>query len=103
MRDGFGYWLLMTAPATLSIEGDAAPLPPAAMPEYTVCTGWNLIGVKNGETAVSVEDYLAGTSPKVVYGYDNATGSYVQLLSGDNMEPGMGYWAAFLAPGTIYP
>jgi hypothetical protein len=103
MRDGFGYWLKMTAPDTLSIVGAAAPLPPASMPEYAVCTGWNLIGVKNGEAAVSVDDYLAGTSPKVVYGYNNATGSYVQLTSGAMMQPGMGYWVAFLAPGTIYP
>jgi hypothetical protein len=103
MRDGPGYWLLMNAPATLSIVGQANPLPPAPMPEYSVVTGWNLIGPKNGHASVVVDNYLAGTSFKVVYGYNNSTGAYYQVLSGAVLDPGTGYWVAFLAPGTIYP
>jgi hypothetical protein len=103
MRDGPGYWLLMNAPATLSIVGQAAPLPPSPMPEYSVVAGWNLIGPKNGEAAITVDNYLAGTDFKVVYGYDNTSGTFYQVLSGGMLEPGEGYWVAFLSPGTIYP
>jgi hypothetical protein len=104
MRDGPGYWLLMNAPDTLSIEGELGPADGnAGMPEYNVCTGWNLIGVKNGETPITIDAYLAGTDFKVAYGYDNTTGSYFQLTSGSMMNPGEGYWVAFLSPGIIYP
>lgn len=103
MRDGFGYWLLMNDPDTLPVVGSIAPMPPGTMPEYQVCEGWNLIGVLNGEDPVSVADYLEGTDYKTVYGFNNATNSYVQLLSTSLMQPGQGYWVVFLSPGTLYP
>jgi hypothetical protein len=101
MRDGLGYWLLMTAPATLSIEGDLMPAMPALPPEYAVCTGWNLIGPRIGEASVAVQSYLEGNTYSAVYGYDNGTGAYFQVLSGDMLDPGNGYWVAFSSAGVI--
>ncbi len=71
-------------------------------PAYDVYVGWNLIGFKS-TTARTVSDYLAGIDGKwtMIYGYAN--GSYFVAQSGDQMQPGLGYWIAVTATGTIYP
>ena len=97
MEDGKGYWIQMDAggPYTLTIEGRAAPVPPGVPPEYTVYTGWNMIGFKS-TLAGPVEDYLGGLDGKYdsLFGYDCAAIPPVYDYPGpaENMNPGWGYW-----------
>jgi hypothetical protein len=102
MRDGDGYWVLMDAPDTLSIVGNALPIPPQAPPSYEVCEGWNLIGFKSNTQRLA-SDYLAAIAGKytVIYGY--AGGVYFLVQGSDNLTPGLGYWMAVIQPGIIYP
>jgi hypothetical protein len=97
-RDGWGYWLLMDAPDILGVAGTLeAPEPP---PSYSLCVGWNLIGVRSS-VPVLASEYLATIDGKykVIYGYHN--GSYFSVSADDELIPGQGYWIAMLQEGTI--
>lgn len=101
MVDGKGYWIEMSSPATLIIEGQELPDPPAALPAYSVVEGWNLIGFKS-TTPRTADDYLLAIDGKytIVRGYD---GSYTDIAAGQNLDPGYGYWISMTEPGVIYP
>ncbi len=103
--DGQGYWIEMTADATLTISGVELPAPPDAPPTYDVYAGWNLIGFKS-VVAKTATLYLAGDAFDAfvrLYGYDAAGAVYTTVLIGGNLQPGQGYWLAVNADGTIYP
>jgi hypothetical protein len=103
MRDGQGYWVKSVGAATLWVIGLDNPLPPTSPPQYTVLSGWNLIGYKSQGDDGGIEDYL-GTpvfdDAQALYGFDAAT----QLFGTPTFfQPGEGYWLAGLLGGTIYP
>jgi hypothetical protein len=105
MVDGQGYWFEMTADNTLTISGVELPAPPDAPPAYSVYEGWNLIGFKSVD-AKTATVYLAGDAYADfvrMYGYDTADVVYTNVLIGDSLQPGQGYWLAVSADGTIYP
>ena len=100
ISDGWGYWVLMNAPATLSITGEQFPEPPTTPPSYSLCTGWNLIGVRSA-TPILVSDYLSSIQGKwaVIYGYDGST--YFTVPNTGYLMPGFGYWIAMTEPGIV--
>jgi len=102
MVDGKGYWINMTAAATLTVHGVVNPLPPATPPAYSVAAGWNLIGFKS-TTAMTAGDYLAAIAGQWtrIWGYTN--GQYGAVTSSGMLQPGGGYWIAVTSAGTIFP
>ena len=76
-----------------------AQLPPA----YDVVAGWNMVGFKSRATNVTAEDYLDGTEYVRIYGFKNGAWFTIPDPDVDLMEPGLGYWVAFIEPGTVYP
>ena len=106
MNDGWGYWIDMgTATATLINNGyQLVGPPPAVPPYYDVVVGWNLIGFKS-PIPRSPGDYLAGINGRyvVIYGFANGVYFLVGSPGNESLQPGLGYWIAVTAPGTIYP
>jgi len=102
VSDGKGYWIKMTGPDTLEYAGvEMITDPPQPPPTYDVVVGWNLIGFKS-TTPMAAGDYLNSlTGISRIYGFEN--GMFTAVTSGDMMMPGMGYWLAVSATGTIYP
>lgn len=100
--DGKGYWINMSAPATLTVTGLELPAPPAVPPTYAVVTGWNLLGFKS-ITARANSAYLTGTDYRFpIYGF--SAGAYTTISSGAaDFQPGHGYWVYFNASGIITP
>jgi hypothetical protein len=95
---GSGYWINMTAPATLTITGTHP-----VQTSIPLCTGWNLIGypsvgVKTVSTALSsisgkydlVWQYRASDLADPWKSYNPSVPSSLNDLT--NMEPGFGYW-----------
>lgn len=101
MVDGKGYWIEMNELAVLTVVGQELPDPPAALPAYSVVEGWNLIGFKS-TTPRTAHSYLLAIDGKytLVRGY---SGSYFTVGTGENLDPGSGYWISITEPGTIYP
>jgi len=106
MRDGPGYWLIMTGADTLNVSGEMMPLAPETPPTYQVCDGWNLIGFKS-TVPKTPGVYLAGIDGKYTIIYGFANGMYFQAgVDGgghEYFEPGLGYWIALKEAGEIYP
>ena len=98
MEDGKGYWVLMNAPATLTVEGFVMPPPPVVPPTYAVVAGWNLIGFRSLET-MDAQDYLEGVNWTVLWRFDEE--GFTQVLPTHDLTPGLGYWLYALEPGTI--
>jgi len=100
MVDGEGYWISMTASATLTVSGTEMPVNPFdPLPAYPVVEGYNLMGFKS-TTPMTVSEYLLGVEYVRIYEYVDG---YHMLTASDNMMPGRGYWIAVSEPGTIYP
>jgi len=102
LEDGYGYWILMDASGTFTVDGVVALPPPNLPPSYDVCEGWNLIGFKSCDP-MTVNDYLAGIAGDYTVVYASVEGSLVRIEGSDQMEPGCGYWVAVTEAGTIYP
>ncbi|MBI2908917.1 MAG: hypothetical protein HYX92_14840 [Chloroflexi bacterium] len=102
MTDGKGYWIKMTAAATLTVSGSELPAPPATPPTYSVAEGWNLVGFKS-TTAKTNGAYLTGTNYRFpIYGYSG--GAYTTIsASSSNFETGKAYWVYFNAAGVVSP
>jgi hypothetical protein len=102
MEDGKGYWIKMSAPATLTVHGVVISLPPAAPPTYSVLLGWNLIGFTS-TSSMTANTYLAGVKDKwaSLWTFDPAIGTYVKVLGMDLMLPGRGYWIYMTEAGVI--
>jgi len=108
MTDGKAYWINMGANQTLHLAGREMPEGAQLPPTYPVVAGWNMVGFKSipwNATNVTAEDYLAGTDPVRIYGFENGSWFFISGPPYDDpkMEPGLGYWVAFTEPGTIYP
>jgi hypothetical protein len=102
MKDGQGYWIQMSAPDTLIVQGTPLPPPPMLPPSYAVFVGWNQIGFTSTHNQ-PVQDYLGGDlyhAMSSLYGYDVNTGLY---FVPSQFEPTRGYWLGSTAAGTIYP
>ncbi|WP_243113858.1 Ig-like domain-containing protein [Desulfofundulus salinus] len=104
MRDGKGYWVKVNGDCSFAVEGVEMPVGPQVPPSYELVPGWNLIGFKS-TVPEKASEYLAAMAGKytVIYGYDAATQRFHQVLAGENLQPGKGYWIAVTAPGYIYP
>lgn len=102
VRDGPGYWLVMTATDVLTVNGIEMPVGQNVPPSYEVYPGWNMIGFKS-VTAKTASDYLAAVAGKytVIYRYTN--GVYSAVQASDSMRPGEGFWIAITLQGTIFP
>jgi hypothetical protein len=98
--DGQGYWVHMTAASTITYHGKVNPLPPQTPPTYSVAAGWNLTGFKS-TCARTASAYLAGVPYVRIWGFAN--NAWVPVLSGDMLQPGLGYWIAATGAGTIFP
>ncbi|MCL0090769.1 hypothetical protein M1O13_02080 [Dehalococcoidia bacterium] len=98
MVDGKGYWIKMSAPATLTVSGFEMPLPPDVPPEYPVFEGWNLIGFRS-LAPMSAGEYLAGVEWTKLWTFHQ--GVWTRLGPEDEMVPGRGYWLFATAAGTI--
>ncbi len=99
LADGLGYWVHMTAAATLTESGIVNPLPPQTPPTYPVAMGWNMIGFKS-TYARTASAYLGSVPWVRIWGYSNG---WVPMQGSDTMQPGLGYWIAATSAGTIYP
>jgi len=102
MVDGAGYWIDMDGEATLTVEGVEIKPPPDVPPSYDVVVGWNLVGFKS-TSPMAAGDYLNAIVGKWTRIYGYADGAFFAVLSGDMMQPGLGYWLAVIDGGTIYP
>jgi len=104
MVDGKGYWIKMSAPATLTIHGVELKPAPATPPSYKVVPGWNLIGFKEIDE-MPANEYLGGIIDNVVtiYTYSDGVFQRISLTDGGQMVPGFGYWIAVTEEGYIYP
>jgi hypothetical protein len=95
MEDGKGYWIKMTAPATLTITGSEMPaeradIPPMIPTYYMYGEKWNMLGFKSTEKMLP-KDYIVDMGANdVLYGYRN--GQLHSLTGDDMMDPGYGYW-----------
>ena len=106
LNDGVGYWVEMAEPDVLVFEGSPLPEPPLAPPSYVVYSGWNLIGFKSQQMTVDADTYLGeagGDNMQVMFGFNEATGHYEQIMLDDLLMPGNGYWLAVSTNATIYP
>jgi hypothetical protein len=102
MVDGKGYWIKMTAPATLIIHGTVMPVDPLTpMPTYHVVPGWNLIGFKEIDE-MGADTYLAGVEYVRIWSFEHGIWVPVNPETG-TMKPGLGYWIAVTEEGWIYP
>jgi hypothetical protein len=105
LEDGKAYWINMSAAANLTVVGQAIAAPGVQgglPPTYDVVEGWNMVGFKSTGN-MTAGNYLDGTDPVRIYGFDITQGGWFPLTTGQNMTPGLGYWVAFSEPGTIYP
>lgn len=104
VKPGAGYWVMMNAPSSLSIQGErlATSIP--------LDTGWNLVGYDSLTTKTLAEalSSIAG-SYESVWTYDAVYGEWqshsVDAQDSPNdletMDPGKGYWINMSQPGTL--
>lgn len=104
LKDGMGYWVLMSAGATITENGAVNPTGATLPPSYLVAAGWNLIGFKS-TCARTAASYLSGVPWVRIWSYNSAaTNPWLAVQSGDWLQPGLGYWIAATSAGTyIYP
>lgn len=114
VQDGYGYWIYMTQPDTLYVNGYVVP--PATPPSgYSLTLGWNLIGFKPIPTVgpepvnnlPSTGGYLntinAKYDPNIVLIYDNVNQAWIRGTSTTDIQPGQGLWVFMTSPATLYP
>ncbi len=109
MVDGYGYWIYLNDPTEFIVRGVELPVGPGEMPEYTVYSGWNLIGFKSTESMDAYTDWGGGyldslteswfDEPNLPIEYDTDYG----FFSVWEMEPGHGYWLYADEEGIIAP
>jgi parallel beta-helix repeat protein len=91
MEDGKGYWVNMTAPATLTINGTESPAGGSLPSSYQVVGNkWNLMGFKSmAQMLASKYLGISGTNDIMQKGDNTITHSATEDR---NMESGFGYW-----------
>ncbi|MCP4344155.1 MAG: hypothetical protein GY795_01340 [Desulfobacterales bacterium] len=90
IKAGWGYWINMDNPATLTVSGSAS-LQPVPLEE-----GWNMVGYNSLES-MDVSDALASIHGKYkgIFEYDEEWIFYDPLLPSSRLKklnPGHGYW-----------
>ncbi len=107
MGIGIGYWIELTAPATLTISGGEPDYP------YNIDLelGWNLISIPKTPNPSAIEEVLSDIIANVqtVWSYDAATGTwdyYTTIVGppqGDltDMIEGKAYWIEMTAADTL--
>jgi hypothetical protein len=105
MQAGKGYWIYMNSSTTLTITGSFLPSGNSLPPEYSVYTGWNLIGI-HAQTDKTASDYLAnlgayGTGWSSLFNY--IAGQYNSISSSGTLNRGKGFWMYAPRNGTIIP
>ena len=109
MQDGYGYWIYMTSPDTLYVNGYVIPLPPSLPPSYSLAAGWNLLGFKPQPTVASetVSTYLSSINGEYavnnVWLYDNPTGSWIRATGSTMIPVGEALWVYMTTPATLRP
>jgi hypothetical protein len=103
MRDGKAYWINMEVARNLTLAGSEMPEANALPPAYDVVVGWNMVGFKSTASNRTAQSYLDGTDYVRIYYYENGHWYVISTPATDYMKPGLGYWVAFIEPGTIYP
>ena len=86
---GVGYWVLVLAETTLSIENSE----PVTNYELNLPAGWSMIGSIYQET-VNADDVFPGF-------YQLLTWDGSSYVSSTTIEPGKGYWVLVLEPTAI--
>ena len=107
VQDGFGYWIYMTKPDTLWVNGYVFAPPPSLPPSYPLGVGWNLIGF-TPEPTVGPEptsSYLNSLGSSYdsahVYLYDNLSTTWTENPT--TLEPGQAIWIYLTLPSTLRP
>jgi C1A family cysteine protease len=101
MSECKGYWVNVTNPCVLSIEGTEPSLPY----DILLFSGWNLIGLPPFPGSTNIEDILAGiiTNIESVWAYDGATQTWSFFTPGGppfitEMSECKGYWVNVTNP-----
>ncbi len=110
MKDGEGYWVMMTQPDTLYVGGDVIPAA-TTPPTYPLQLGWNLVGFKPQPAIqdATVHDYLQSIIGSYdfnnVWIYDNMNGNWIRASpdGSTRLKPGQAMWVLVTAPATLRP
>ena len=101
MQRGVGYWILMSSPGTLNING--------TMPETGIelQTGWNLVGCNSLTALDDMESAMSSINGEFsVWTLDQESGEWLNYDPQDSfndlnsIEPGKGYWIYTPEGGT---
>ena len=105
MNDGDGYWVRVTIPCTLTIQGEQPTFPY----EVILYPGWNLVGLPFLSDSKPIEEILADIMPELitVWAYDGSAEVWsnynpeaiVNTLN--EMDDGIGYWLRVTNPCTL--
>ena len=88
-----GFWLHITgvSGADLGVPGTL----PSSPHTIQLKKGWNLVGYPSSISRVrtdALNNLVFGVEIDIIQYYDTASERIIPLGSGDDMEPGMGYW-----------
>jgi len=88
-----GFWIHVTEAGgtDLAVAGTI----PSTPQTVELKKGWNMVGYPSSTSRVRVDalnNLVFGSEIAVIQFYDIGSGMIVSLGSGDNMEPGKGYW-----------
>jgi len=110
MQDGFGYWIHVTNPSTLTELGYVFAPPPSTPPSYTLSAGWNLLGFKpqpDPTAPETVSVYLTSITGDYntnnVWIYDNPTSTWVRATGSTSIPVGEALWVYMTTPATLRP
>ena len=107
MTDGNGYWISMTKPDVLYVNGTVIP-PGSAPAAYRLSAGWNLVGFKpqpDPTVSETLSTYLSSISGdySAVWLYDNPTGTWIRATSSTSIPVGEALWVYVTIPNTLRP
>lgn len=108
MVDGSGYWIYLTASATLLVEGSIIPTA-SLPPSYQLLSGWNLVGFKpqpniqNEMVTTFLSSITGGYDMNAVWVYDNSHASWIRATSAYMLQPGQAIWILMTAPAVLRP
>ncbi len=105
MTEGKGYWIHVSNPCKLIIDGVEPSLPY----DINLVAGWNLISLPETPTSSAIGDVLAGIigDVEIVWYYDGATDTWSRYIPGGppptltEMTEGKAYWIEMTNPNTL--
>jgi uncharacterized protein YkwD len=88
-----GFWIHITevSGVDLAVPGTL----PSSPQTIQLKKGWNMVGYPSSTArarTVALNNLEVGVEIDIIQFYDTASGRIISLGSGDDMEPGMGYW-----------